>query len=272
MLRRAWLFLVILGISALGHGDREAAAASPSAEQTDLQTAAVAETAVWTESQAGQDTRQGVDRLNQMFVGLEAKYPRSAEVRDEHGNFLWNAKRLDDAFAEWREAEKLDGNNADVCSHLGACFLDNGDTRRGIGYFERAAALDPKDASLHFALGTELYLFRHELVTPERPETAVVDEALAELRRASNLDPLDAEYASGYAETFYSIPVSKWPEALKAWQHFYDVSSNKDLAAMNLARVSLQMKDKASARKYLEKVNGPAFQELKKKLMAQAGE
>jgi len=260
------LFSILLAgwMAADAHGE-------PSPEQADLQATEVVEAAVLAQTQAGADTRQAVGRLDQAFAALEAKYPRSATVRDEHGNFLWWEQREQEAFAKWQEAEKLDGNNAYICLHLGCCWLESGDTGRAMGYMERAVALAPGDARLRFTLGNDLYLFRHQLTTPTEPETAVVDRALAELKKASDLEPLDAEYAQGYAETFYSIPESKWPEALKAWQRFYDISENKDMAAINLARVSLLMKDKPGARRYLGKVTGLSFAALKKKLMAQAG-
>jgi tetratricopeptide (TPR) repeat protein len=264
------LILTMMGV--VGCAARGETAAGTRPEQTDLQAVQAAEMAVAIQAQAGKDTQKAVERLDQVYAGLEVKYPQSATVLDEHGNFLFASNRSKDAFLKWQAAEKLDGNNADVCEHLGACWLNDGETRRAIGYFQRAVGLAPADASLHFALGNELYLFRHELTTAGEPETAVVDRALAELRKASELEPLDAEYATGYAATFYSIPVPKWPEALKAWQHYYDISPDKDVAAINLARVSLQMKDMAGARKYLEIVRGGAFQGLKRKLLAQAGD
>jgi tetratricopeptide (TPR) repeat protein len=209
-------------------------------------------------------------QIDQLYADLEAKYPRSAAVLDSHGNSLWLAGRKDDAFAKWREAGQLDPANPDICLHLGTCWLERGDTLRATTYFQRASALAPDDPILHFQLGNDLYLFRHDLVTPTQPETAVVDQALRELKRASDLDPLNPTFAKGYADTFYSIPVPRWAEALKAWQHFYDISPEKDLAAINLARVSLQMRDHTAARHYLAQVTRPDFQPLKQKLLRQA--
>jgi tetratricopeptide (TPR) repeat protein len=266
-MRRALFLLVLAGWMDAGARGAEA----PSPERQDLQAAAVVEATVLAQTQAGGDTREAVERLDQAFAALEAKYPRSAAVRDEHGNYLWWEQRQQEAFKKWQEAEKLDGNNAYICLHLGCSWLESGDTARAMGYIERAVALAPGDAMLHFTLGNDLYLFRHQLTNASEPETAVVDRALGELKKASDLAPMDAEYAQGYAETFYSLPVPKWPEAVKAWQRFYDISENKDVAAINLARISLLMKDKAAARRYLGKVTGAPFEGLKKKLMAQAG-
>ena len=268
MMRRALLLLMLPALAAVARGDAAEGAATPTPEQADLAAVQVAELAA--EAQAGGVSWKVIGNLDQAFVGLEAKYPRSVAVRLEHGNFLQGTNRRDEALAKWQQAEKLDGNNAALCQCLGMYWLDCGDTPRGTGYLERAVALAPGNALMHFNLGNGLYLFRHDLTTPRMTEVAVVDRALAELRKASELEPLETDYALGYADTFYAIPVANWPEALRAWQHFYDITPDKNFAAINLARVSLQMKDKAGARKYLDRVNGAGFEGLKKKLMAQA--
>ena len=244
--------------------------ASPSPEQSDIQAVEVTESLLVTRAAGGGDVRDAVPQLEQAYTALEAKYPRSAEVRDEHGSFLWWQQREGEAFAKWREAEHLDGSNANVCQHLGSALLESGQIPEGIGYLERATTLAPRDAMQHYTLGTDLYLFRHQMTSAREPETAVVDHALAEMKRASDLEPLNASYAQGYAETFYSIPISEWPQAIKAWQHLYDISGKKDFAAINLARVSLLMQDGTAARGYLEKVTSPSFQPLKKKLLGKA--
>jgi tetratricopeptide (TPR) repeat protein len=268
MPRRA-LFFLLWAMAGAAHAAPDASP-SPSTEQADLQAVDLIEATVVTRDAAGADVRDAVAQLDKAYTGLEAKYPRSATVRDEHGTFLWWEHREGDAFAKWREAEQLDGSNPNVCQHLGSSLLESGDIQQGIGYLERATALAPRDAMQHYTLGTDLYLFRHQMTTPQELEPAVVGRALAELKTAATLEPLNASYAEGYAETFYSIPVTDWPGAIKAWQHLYDISGKKDYAAINLARVSLLMADPAAAREYLEKVTTPTFQALKKKLLAKA--
>jgi len=240
------------------------------AEQSDLQAADLEQNTLFAEARTPAERQLAAQRVDQLYAGLETKYPRSATVRDAHADYLWLANRKDEAFAKWQEAAKLDGNDPDICFHLGACYIENGDTLRATACFQRASDLAPDDPLLHFQLGNDLYLFRHDLTTPAQPETAIIDRALAELKRASDLAPRNPGYAKGYADTFYSIPVPRWPEALKAWQHFYEISPEKDLASINLARVSLEMNDKPAARRYLARVNSPGFQPLKQKLMRQA--
>ncbi len=265
-MRRALYILLAAWAAAVN-----AAPTNASQEQADLRAAELVETAVEAQIQGGGDPRTAMERLDRMFSGLETKYPHSAMVRDAYGDFLWAAERKEEAFKKWQEAEKLDGNDADVCLHLGACWLEHGNTQRATAYFEKASALAPQDALLHFHLGNDLYLFRRVLATAGDSETAIADRALGELKRAADLEPMNAEYAKGYAETFYSLPAARWGDALKAWQHLYDISENKDVALINLARVSLLINDKVEARRYLEKVKGSQFEGLRRKMMAKAG-
>ena len=270
-MRRALVLFVMVSAAAIARGNMVATNVANPAEQQDLQAAEAAVAVVTNEKAQGMDIGNARDRLDRMFEGLEAKYPRSAEVRDNYGHFLALTLRNPQALAKYREAEKLDGNNPEVCADLGIWLTStDGNTRLGTDYMERAVALAPGNAYFHYYLGTSLYLFRHDLTTPQRPETAVVDQALSELRSASDIEPLDPQYARDYADTFYSIPVPRWPEALKAWQHYYEITPDKDFAAINLARVSLQMKDYAGARTYLTLVNGSAFLPLKQKLLDRA--
>jgi tetratricopeptide (TPR) repeat protein len=265
-----WRALIFILCATVAASAEPGVSPAPSAEQSDLTAVQLIESALVMKSANGGDATDAVAKLNDSYTALETKYPGSATIRDEHGSFLWWQQREGEAFVKWREAEQLDGNNPNVCQHLGSALLESGDIQQGIGYLEKGAALAPGDAMQHFALGTDLYLFRHQMTTAREPETAVVERALAELKRAADLEPLNASYAKGYAETFYQIPVADWPEAIRAWQHLYDISGKKDFAAINLARVSLLMRNGSAARQYLAEVKTPEFQLLKNKLLARA--
>jgi tetratricopeptide (TPR) repeat protein len=209
-------------------------------------------------------------KIDASFATLEAKAPDNSQVWEEDGNFLIMTEREPLAYEKFQEAVRADANNAGAWCSLGFARLHRGDTLRGLGCMERASATEPGDASYHYTLGTYLYLFRHDVVRKDLPETAVVDQALSELKVACKLSPQDVRYAQDYAETFYSIPVPHWVEAMAAWQHYTEVSLDKDYGAINLARVSLLMGDAAGARRYLNGVTGGGYQELKKKLLEKA--
>src|SRR5207249_2288799 len=88
----------------------------------------------------------------------------------------------------------------------------------------------------------------------------------AEFAAASRLAPLNAEYARAYAETFYSVSKPDWNAALTAWQHFAEITPQKDFAQANLARIHIKLGQTDAARACLERIQGTDFQNLKAKL------
>ena len=196
---------------------------------------------------------------------LPTRVPRSQVLRDAavkngHAEFLWSRGERRRAVDTWLAAEKLDPTNGVVLDHLGGSFLDAGDTRRGAGYYVRAVQSAPQNAAYHFSYANVAFLFRHELHDAAHPDSdAVLDEAMKQFSEAARLQPLNADYARAYAEGFYIVPKPDWPTALQAWQHFYEVSPQKDFALVNVARVQLKLGQKVEARATLARIQGAEY-------------
>ena len=231
--------------------------------QDELRAAKLLETALFAR-QAGADEWQKLDRIH---TDLDAKYPRDANVRNAHAEFLWSIGDRARAVEVWLAAEKIDRRNAIVLEHLGGSFLAAGDAKKAAGFYGRAVSSAPTDAACHYNYANVSFLFRHELRDATRPtDDAVILDALAHFSEAARLQPLDPDYARSYAETFYSVPVPDWHAALRAWQHFYDISPQKDFALLNLARVHMKLGNKPEARATLSRIQSPEFDRLKARL------
>jgi cytochrome c-type biogenesis protein CcmH/NrfG len=98
----------------------------------------------------------------------------------------------------------------------------------------------------------------------------LLQRALFEFREASRLAPMNLEYARAYAETFYGMPNPDWEEAEIAWQHYLELSTDRNFAYLQLARVSLHRHNNAEALSFLDKVSDSAYSEVKEKLRKQA--
>jgi tetratricopeptide (TPR) repeat protein len=139
--------------------------------------------------------------------------------------------------------------------------------KRAAEFYARAVARAPGNAAGHFSYANVVFLFRHELHDTAHPDSdAVLDEALKQFSEAARLQPLNAEYARAFAEAFYSVTKPDWQGALEAWQHFYDVSPQKDFALLNLARVQINLGNKIEARASLARIKGPEYSRLKARL------
>jgi tetratricopeptide (TPR) repeat protein len=210
-------------------------------------------------------------KLEHIYAGLEAKYPRSVAIRNGHAEFLWERDEQRRAVETWLAAEKLDPANAVVLDHLGGSFVAAGEVKRGASYFQRAMESAPGNAEYHFDYANVAFMFRHDLHDATHPTSdAVLEEALKQFAEAVRLQPRNAEYARAFAEAFYTAPEPDWQAALAAWQHFYEVSPQKDFALLNVARVQMKLGDKAAARAALEGVQGAEFGRLKARLREQA--
>ncbi|MDR3405458.1 MAG: hypothetical protein P4L99_23385 [Chthoniobacter sp.] len=217
---------------------------------------------------ARQASPEEMQKLDHVFDELEAKYPRDAAIKNGHAEFLWSIGEPHRAVEMWLTAEKLDPRNAAVLDHLGGSSLAAGDVKSAAAYYARAVSSAPDNAAYHFSYANLVFLFRHDLHDTAHPESdSLLDEALQQFAEAARLEPLNANYARAFAETFYSMPKPDWREALKAWQHLSDISTQKDFALLNLARVHMKLGNKPEARASLAQVQDPKFDRLKTRLM-----
>jgi Tfp pilus assembly protein PilF len=66
------------------------------------------------------------------------------------------------------------------------------------------------------------------------------------------------------------MPNPDWKEAQVAWQHYLEISTNRDFAYLQLARVSLKQHKKAEALCFLDKISEPLDSRVKEKLRKEA--
>ena len=238
------------------------APAGPTAQE-ELRAAKLVETALFARHAGAEET----GRLEKIYAGLSAKYPRDAAVRNAHAEFLWGRGEAERAVGLWEEAVALDPQNAVALDRLAGRWLAAGEVKKSAACYARAVESAPDNAAYRFAFANVTFLFRHELRSAAQPdEAAVLAHALADFAAASRLAPLNPEYARAYAETFYSVPQPDWSAAIAAWRHFAEISPQKDFAHANLARVHMKLGQKDAARACLEKIQSAGFQRLKARL------
>jgi tetratricopeptide (TPR) repeat protein len=216
---------------------------------------------------ARQADQEELQKLDRVFADLEAKYPRDAAMANGHAEFLWNTGEHDRAWKTWLAAEKLDPNNATVLDHLGGCSLATSEVKKAAGYYARAVSIAPDNADYQFSYANVAFLFRHDLHDAAHPDSeSMLVEALQHFSEAARLEPLNAEYARAFAETFYALEKPDWHEALKAWQHLADILPAKDFALLNIARVQMKLGRKPEARASLAQIQDPKYGRLKARL------
>lgn len=251
------LALILGSLLALPARPAQPAPASPAVEE--LRAAKVLELSVLARGAPAKEQA----KLRRMYADLERNYPLDASIENGYAEFLWNIEDREQAMRRWRAAEQIDPRNGVVLNHLGGAHLAIGEVRQAFNWFTRAVEVEPNNPLYHFNLANVAFVFRHDLEKGDENAFALAHHHFAE---ASRLAPADAEYARAYAEVFYSIPNPDWSAALAAWNRFREVTTNKDFALLNLARVHMKLGQKDQARACLAEVKGSEFGKLKARL------
>jgi tetratricopeptide (TPR) repeat protein len=210
-------------------------------------------------------------RVEQIYYQLVSDNPQSVPAQNALAAFLWKNGKTEAAVEHWRTAQRLDPKNGEAASSLGGAYLRIGRVREAAEQFLLAVRSQSNNPDYHFDLGNVEFIFRSDLTAAWKIDSAeLLRRALFQFREASRLAPNDLEYARAYAETFYGVPNPDWKEAQVAWQHFLELSTNRNFAYLQLARVSLKQNKKAEALSFLDRISDPSFSEVKEKLRKQA--
>jgi tetratricopeptide (TPR) repeat protein len=212
-------------------------------------------------------------RVEQMYYQLVRDNPQSVPAQNALAAFLWENGGAEAAIEHWRTAQRLEPENGETANSLGGVYLRMGRAREAAEQFLLAVHSESDNPDYHFNLGNVEFVLRQDLTAAWKIDSAeLLQRALFQFREASRLAPMNVEYARAYAETFYGMPNPDWKEAQVAWQHFLELSPNRNFAYLQLARVSVRQHKKAEALSFLDKISDSsrAYSEVKEKLRRQA--
>lgn len=272
-----WLFIALAGVFFSSAGVRAAPLPTPGAPpppwQTELNTVRALEGSLsLSPAKDAAEERSRRERLATLYRQLAAKYPDVSPVQLAAGDGLASLDQPQAALPYWQRAAALDPRDADAAEALGDAYLRLGNVREACAQFQRAVDAQPNVSRYHTALANVQYTFRHELLAPPAlpDEQAVLRAALDHFRRAAELSPSDLALARAYAETFFVFAKPDWEQALSAWQAVLTLSGeDRDFANSQLARICLRLGRGKDAEEYLAKIRSPAFDGIKVKLRLQ---
>jgi Tfp pilus assembly protein PilF len=136
--------------------------------------------------------RERFDRAAAEFVAAQRLNADRPEARVALGNFYARRGLTMDGETEYKAALRLSPQYAPAAVNLADLYGQPGKESEGENVLRTTIALVPNDAGLHHALGLVL-------VRLKQP-----DQALEELRRATELEPDQARYAYVYAVGLHS--------------------------------------------------------------------
>ena len=205
-----------------------------------------------------------------MYYQLVRDNPQSVPAENALAAFLWKNGKAEAAVEHWRIAQGLEPANAETANSLGGAYLRMGLVPEAAEEFLLAVRSERDNPDYHFDLANVEFVLRSDLTAAWKIDSAeLLQRALFEFHEASRLAPMDLEYARAYAETFYGMPNPDWKEAQVAWQHYLELSTDRNFAYLQLARVSLKQHKKAEALSFLDKISDPSYSEVKEKVRKQ---
>src|SRR5438477_6683876 len=209
-------------------------------------------------------------RVEQIYYQLARDNPQSVPAHNAVAAFLSKNGKAEAAIEHWRTAQRLQPENGEAANRLGGAYLRIGRVREAAEQFLLAVRSESDNPDYHFDLANVEFVLRHDLTAAWKIDSAeLLQRALFQFREASRLAPTSLEYARAYAETFYGMPNPDWSRAQGAWEHYLELSTNRNFAYLQLARVSLKQNKKAEALSFLDKVSDFSYSEVKKKLRKQ---
>jgi len=210
-------------------------------------------------------------RVEQIYYQLVRDHPQSVPAQNALAAFLSKNGKLEAAIEHWRTAQRLQPENGEAANSLGGAYLRMGRVREAAEQFLLAVHSESDNPDYHFDLGNVEFVFRRDLTTAWKIDSAkLLQRALFQFREARRLPPPNLKYARAYAEAFYGMPNPDWEEAQVAWQHYLELSTDRNFAYLHLARVSLKRHKKAEALSFLDKISDSSYFEVKEKLRKQA--
>ena len=206
-------------------------------------------------------------KLEKAYADMDTKYPKNVAVKNAWAQYLWDRGEKQAAVEKWMAVIAIEPRNDLALSNLGEASLELGDVKKAAAFYTRASDSAPRNAAYHFDLANVIFLFRFDILDAEAPDAeAMIRRARGHFAEAARLEPLNVEYAKAYADIFYDLKPADWEAALTAWNHFLEISPQKDFGYANLARVHMKLGQKTEARACLAQIHAPDFNRLKARL------
>lgn len=206
-----------------------------------------------------------VDEAYRKFI---ERYPEHVRARVAFGSFLNDTGRELPAREQWELALKLDPLNPAIHNNLAGIYGHRGPITNAFVHYEKAIALDPKEALYYQNFATAVFLFRKDVMEHYRiaDEQQVFDKALGLYRKATELQPDNFILAADLAQTFYGIKPPRHEEALKAWRRVLTLAGDdleREGVRVHLARTLVQAGRLEEARAELGRITNAVLATMK---------
>ncbi|NUM53678.1 MAG: tetratricopeptide repeat protein [Candidatus Hydrogenedentes bacterium] len=165
-----------------------------------------------------------LDRVEQAYKVLLARYPKNARSLNYYGEFLYDYRGEQmNAVRYWKEAIAADPRLALAYNNLGIHYSHVGQLAFGLENYNKAIELEPDNPDFKFNLA-QTYLAYSPSVAEELKwdEKKVYRKGMELSKAAAELKPSDYKLQEDYATNFYAAQrfdiQPDWADAAAAWR------------------------------------------------------
>jgi tetratricopeptide (TPR) repeat protein len=211
-----------------------------------------------------------LDSVRKAYESFLKANPGHVRAMIAYGSFLCDTEQEEEGLRWWEKARETDPKNAAVRNNLANHYGHSGEPKRAIEEYEAAIQIAPNEPIYHFNLANALYLFRRDAAEwKQSSEEAAMLQALESFRKARDLEPNNYDYASAYAETFYSLKDPNWQRAIEAWDFCLKLNVTplqREQIHTHLARIHIRAGNLARAREHLKQIQSDQMQDVRQRL------
>ncbi len=169
------------------------------------------------------------------------------------------------------KADELDPYHAIVKNQLGNYQAEEGNYAEAMAFYLLAIDLRPDEPLYHYQIGNLLFTAKNFFIVEKIFLPDGIDlEIQNRFREAAMLAPASMQYRLRYAQSFFDITRPNWERALDEWQQLMDLATDegeRQLLELYMARTRYEMGHHTAARKIIKKIDYPALDESKNKLL-----
>ena len=172
-------------------------------------------------------------------------HPQHTRAMVAFGSLLYDQGRQEEGIRWWEKAIALDPREAYAYNNIANHYGHSGRSAEALKLYDTAIALEPTEPVFRFNWATTCVTFRNDAHTVYGwTKEEIYRHGLEQFRKARDLAPQDFDLASAYAQTFYGVPEPDWQEAYEAWKFCLDqplTDAQRQFVYANLARADVEL-------------------------------
>ncbi|MGB0582136.1 MAG: hypothetical protein ACPGVU_20775 [Limisphaerales bacterium] len=217
--------------------------------------------------------RSLTDPVREKYDAFLKQHPKHVKGHLAYASFLGQFGLTDTAKPHLEEALRLAPNDPVALNNAANYYGANGPARKAFELLEKAISLKPNEATYRRNFASVLLTHRQaaRAYLGVSTEQEIFARVSLHYRQALKLAPEDFLLATDFAQIHYQLRPFPYTNAVNAWEGAFNLAPSrleKEGIMIHLARIHIQAKEYSEARRNLNGISRPEFQETKSKLLS----